>query len=436
MEFVGREKELQMLYDEQRLSLSNARFTLVMGRRRIGKTRLIQKSLDGLDFLYIYAKNEAEETYCSRLQAQIRAELNISIYGNLSSMRDVFEVLFSYATQHHLNLVIDEVQDFFYVRKTIFADMQEIWDKYKDKMHINLIACGSIYSLMRELFEDRRQAMYGRFTRRIDIKGFTVSELKKIMHIYSSAYNNEDLLCFYSLTGGVPKYVETLVDNRALDKLKMFQCFCDTSMLFVSEGLDLMSMEFRKDSVMYYSILSLIAEGKTSAGEIESVIKSPVGAYLKNLELNYALIEKKRPILTSERSQGIRYFIADNYLLTWFKFIYPYQYLTQTNRIDKLMSIIEAGYQQFAGKMLERWFIQQYGEEGDFTNIGQWWDNKGENEIDMIALDASNRKVVIAEIKINKSKISLPLLEQKADKLKSKLLRYKKEFRALSIDDM
>lgn len=76
-------------------------------------------------------------------------------------MRDIFDILFSYATQNQLNLVIDEVQEFFYVRKSIFADMQELWDKYKPDMKINFITCGSIYSLMKELFEDKKSAMYG-----------------------------------------------------------------------------------------------------------------------------------------------------------------------------------------------------------------------------------------------------------------------------------
>lgn len=436
MNFFGREKELQIMLDEQRLSEQSARFTIVMGRRRIGKTRLIQKSLEGKKHLYLLAKNELEGTYCTRLQSQIAEELNIPIYGSFRNMRDVFEVLFTYATQEHLNLVIDEIQEFFYVRKTIFADMQELWDKHKDAMRINLIVCGSIYSLMRELFEDRKQAMYGRLTRCLDLRGFSTAELKQIMRHNLPNYSNEDLLCLYALTGGVPKYVETLVDNQALTKSRMLRCFCDTSMLFVNEGVDLMNMEFRKDGVVYYSILSLIAEGKTSSGEIESVIKVSTGAYLKNLELNYALIEKKRPLLTSERSQGVRYSIADNFMLTWFRFIYPYQNLVQSNRTDKLLSIIKNGYQQFVGTILERWFIQKYREEGDFTQVGQWWDNKGGNEIDLMAIDSTSRSVTIAEIKNNKAKISLPLLEQKVEKIKSRLLRYRKQLIALSIEEM
>ena len=145
MDFFGREKELEILRREEELSASSARFTIVMGRRRIGKTSLIRRNFQGRQCLYILAKNEAEATFCSSIQRQIQRELGISVYGSVRSMRDIFDILFSYATQNQLNLVIDEVQEFFYVRKSIFADMQELWDKYKPDMKINFITCGSIY---------------------------------------------------------------------------------------------------------------------------------------------------------------------------------------------------------------------------------------------------------------------------------------------------
>ena len=150
MDFFGREKELEILRREEELSASSARFTIVMGRRRIGKTSLIRRNFQGRQCLYILAKNEAEATFCSSIQRQIQRELGISVYGSVRSMRDILDILFSYATQNQLNLVIDEVQEFFYVRKSIFADMQELWDKYKSDMKINFITCGSIYSLMKD----------------------------------------------------------------------------------------------------------------------------------------------------------------------------------------------------------------------------------------------------------------------------------------------
>lgn len=235
-----------------------------MGRRRIGKTYLIRRSFKNVQCLYILAKNEAEATFCVSLQRQIQRELNIPIYGTIRSMRDIFEILFSYATKEHLNLIIDEVQEFFYVRKSIFADMQELWDQYKSETIINFITCGSIYSLMRELFEDKKAAMYGRLTKRIELLPFSIATLKEILRHYSPSYRNEDLLCLYMLTGGVAKYIETLIDEQAFTKRDMLECFINAYMPFLTEGTDLINMEFRRESAIYYSILSLIADGKNT----------------------------------------------------------------------------------------------------------------------------------------------------------------------------
>ena len=436
MNYFGREKELNILAEERRLSESSARFTLVMGRRRIGKTYAIRRSLEGIPSLYLLAMNESEETLCHRFQQQIAEELNISVYGRVSSMHEVFEILFRHATEHHINLVIDEIQELFYVRSSIFADLQAAWDKYKDKMHINMIVCGSIYSLMRHLFDDRKQAMYGRLTRRIDMHPFSIATLKQILQHYAPGYSNDDLLCLYALTGGIPKYVETLIDRQAYTRQAMLRCFCDTSAPFVNEGQDLMNMEFRRESGTYYSILSLIAEGHTAIGEIESVLQTSTSAYLRNLEVDYSLLEHVRPIFASPRSQGVRYRIADNFMLFWFRFIYPYQRLVSMQRSDRLLEVVEKGYSQFIGTILERYFRQQYLEEGQWTNVGGWWDVRGTNEIDLVAVDDVSKRICIAEVKMQKARISLPLLEEKASRLKPHFKRYAVEYRALSVEDM
>ncbi|EKU91068.1 ATP-binding protein [Bacteroides oleiciplenus] len=436
MEFFGREKELEVLAREQELSLTSARFTIIMGRRRIGKTYLIRRSFKNTPCLYILAKNEAEATFCASLQRQIQRELNIPIYGTIRSMRDIFEILFSYATKEHLNLVIDEVQEFFYVRKSIFADMQELWDQYKSEMKINFITCGSIYSLMKELFEDKKAAMYGRLTKRIELLPFSIATMKEILRHYLPSYRNEDLLCLYMLTGGVAKYIETLIDEQAFTKQKMLECFINAYMPFLTEGTDLINMEFRRESAIYYSILSLIADGKNTSGEIDSILETTSSAYLRNLEINYSLVRKVRPVFASERSRGIRYRLNDNFLQFWFRFIYPNLDLVESQRSDLLLEIIEQGYSVYSGFVLERYFQQRIREEERFSLIGNWWDSKGENEIDIVAINRIDRQARIAEVKINPRKISLHVLEQKAQKLLGELKRYRIEYQGYSLEDM
>lgn len=436
MEFIGRDKEIEILRREQELSKTSARFTIVMGRRRIGKTSLIRHSFQNTPCLYILAKNEAEATFCVSLQRQIQRELDISLYGNIRSMRDIFDILFSYATENHLNLVIDEIQEFFYVRKSIFADMQELWDKYKPNMKINFITCGSIYSLMKELFEDKKSAMYGRMTKRLDLQPFTIATQKQIMERYYPEYTHEDLLCLYMLTGGVAKYIEILIDEKAYTQKQMLTCFTNEYMPFLTEGSDLINMEFRKEGSVYYSILSLIADGKNSSGEIDSILGITTSAYLRNLEINYTLLKKMRPVFASERSRGIKYKLNDDFLQFWFRFIYPNLDLVENHRSDLLLDIVNKGYSVYSGWILERYFQQKLREEERYTLVGNWWDSKGENEIDIVAVNRIERVATIAEVKINRNKISIPILEEKAKKVISELKRYQIEYKGYSLEDM
>ena len=85
----------------------------------------------------------------------------------------------------------------------------------------------------------------------------------------------------------------------------------------------MINMEFRTEWAVYYSILSLVADGKNTSGEIDSVLGITSSAYLRNLEINYTLMKKLRPIFASERSKGIKYKLKDNFLQFWFRFIYP-----------------------------------------------------------------------------------------------------------------
>ena len=114
--------------------------------------------------------------------------------------------------------MIDEVQEFFYVRKSIFADMQELWDKYKSDMKINFITCGSIYSLMKELFEDKKSAMYGRMTKRLDLQPFSIATQKQILRHYHPAYTPADLLCLYMLTGWGGKIYRNIDGRRCFQE--------------------------------------------------------------------------------------------------------------------------------------------------------------------------------------------------------------------------
>ena len=131
------------------------------------------------------------------------------------------------------------------------------------------------------------------------------------------------------------------------------------------------------------------------------------------------------------------YEIHDNFLRFWFRFIYPYQSLIERNLFSLLRSNIESNYEGFTGRTLERYFQDKFMETEQFTQIGNWWDRKGENEIDLIAINEFTHTGLIAEIKRNVHKLSMSKLQEKIAILPKKDFgEYEFETIGLSLKDM
>ncbi len=205
---------------------------------------------------------------------------------------------------------------------------------------------------------------------------------------------------------------------------------------FLSEGRDLLVNEFGKEYGTYFSILQLIAVGKNTQSEIDSIVGKNTGAYLSNLEKEYSLITRCRPMFAPANSRKVRWSIADHYLRFWFRFIYPNQMLIEMNRLDLLREIVEKHYEQYSGLVLEQYFREKITADERVTAIGGYWDNKGMNEIDLIALNDLDKTALIAEVKRNPKKIDMKLLAAKADSLKKELAGYTLTLKGFSLEDM
>jgi hypothetical protein len=268
------------------------------------------------------------------------------------------------------------------------------------------------------------------------LRPFSISTLKEILNDYNSNFSPEDILCLYLITGGVAKYVALLMESGATTKDKMIEYVTRPDSPFLSEGRDLLISEFGKEYGTYFSILQLIASGKTAQNEIDSIIEKNTGTYLVNLEVEYSLIKRNKPIFSKPESRNIRWSLNDNFLLFWFRFIYPNQSMLELGKNDRLKEYIQLNYEQFSGLILERYFRDKISEEENITQIGNAWDRKGGNEIDIVAIDSVNKTAIIAEVKRNKNKINLRKLNEKASKFENDLSKYKIEYRGLSLEDV
>ena len=392
-----------------------ARFTVLTGRRRIGKTTLIREAYKDEPFVYFFVARKAESDLCEVYLEEISEKLSIPTLGTSRKFSDIFRYLLELSVTRSFTLVIDEFQDFFRVNKGVFSEMQDIWDRYEKTSKVNLVVCGSIYSLMQKIFKDKKEPLYGRNTAELRLKPFQPSVLKEIMADAKPGYSKEDLLALFTFTGGVAKYVNLLVDAGALDKDAMIgQIVCANSP-FLSEGKNNLIEEFGKDYGIYFSILSCIARGKNTRSEIEDVIGKEVGGYLTNLENEYELIAKRQPLFEKSTTKNVRYELGDVFYSFWFRFVFKYSYIIEIENYGKLREIIQRDYNTFSGLMLERYFHRVAMEGGEFTRLGRWWDRRGENEIDMICEDELEDRAVFYEIKRQKEEISIGELKQKAE---------------------
>lgn len=439
MRFFGRKDEIAELQNIHKLSLQTARFTIVTGRRRSGKTSLLIKAYENInDMLYFFVARKSEEELCKDFLNEITEKLQIPILGEVTRFADIFKYLMQVSKTRPLTLVIDEFQDFKRVNPSVFSDMQKIWDLNKQDARINLVVCGSVYSLMNIIFKNNKEPLYGRQTGEIKVTPFPPSVIKEILGTYNPHYTPEDLLALYTYTGGVAEYVEMMIDAGATEKELMTEKFIGKNSYFIYEGKNMLIEEFGKDYSRYFEILQLIASGYTTRSEIEDIMKVEISGYLTKLENDYNLISRNMPMF-QKTNRNIHYQIEDNFLRVWFRYIYKYGYMLEVGANKKLKIIMDKDYTTYTGKVLEKYFTAKLIESELFTNISSWWDRKGEHEIDIIAADEIENKVIFYEVKRQAKDVNIGIVKDKAEhffQTTGKFKRYDIEYKGLSMEDM
>jgi AAA+ ATPase superfamily predicted ATPase len=435
MKFHNRTPEITALQSIEQVSAETAQMTMMVGRRRVGKTTLLKNAFSSAPFLYFFVAKKNEILLCDEFSREINEKLGIPI-GSYSSFSELFKAVMQLSQRINFTLVIDEFQEFRTLNPSIFNDMQNIWDSTKDNSKINLVLCGSIYSMMKRIFENSKEPLFGRATARMIIKAFDIKIIKEILSDYHPNYTNEDLLAFYMITGGVAKYIEQLVNKKAFTKKAILTTLFTEGSFFLDEGRGVLIDEFGKDYGNYFSILSLIASSKTDRGQIESILNMDVGGYLDRLEKEYNIIKRIRPFGAKEGSRSNKYKIEDCFLNFWFRFIYKYRSAVEIGNLDYVRDIVERDYETYSGVILEKYFRAKMIEAKEYSDIQGYWNSKGENEIDIVAVNDAEKRLVFCEVKCNSRHISLGELENKAKDIITKYPKYTVEFKGLSLEDM
>lgn len=436
MKFYNRTKELEQLKRTWVKSLTNAQMTIVIGRRRIGKTTLLIESVKNRPHLYFFISRKNEILLCEEFTEEIKNKLSVNIYGQFQSFRDLFGYLMELSSNTPFTLIIDEFQEIYSVNPSVYSEMQNIWDRNKNKSHMNLILCGSVYSMMKKIFEDAKEPLFGRANQQININPFDINTQKQILKEYNRDYTSDDLLFLYMITGGIPKYLEILTENEAFTFRSILNTVISDNSMFLDEGRNILIDEFGKDYGNYFSILSLIASSKTSRPEIESVLQMQTGGYLNRLENDFKIIAKTKPILSKPNSRSVKYHICDNFLNFWFRFIYKYKSAIEIDNLEYVKNIILRDYNTYSGKILERYFTEKLKSTGNYSQIGSYWEKSNKNEIDIVAINEDQKKIDFYEVKRNAENININNLIIKSSNLTKKLHDFTPAYYGLSLNDM
>ncbi len=402
MEFKDRKKESKEM--QAILNSNRFEFLVLYGRRRIGKTELVLHTTADKKRVYYLATGEKnlERFY----------DVCLEQFPEASNLKKDYEVLFNFLKDKVEVIIIDEFQNMIKEDANILHLMQSIVDTKLKNSQLKLILLGSSVSMINSKVLNYKSPLYGRRTATIRLK--TVSFLDLLE--FFPKFNAEELIELYGFADGIPYYL-IKIDKplwRWLEiEMKQARSFLRDEVEF------LMKYEF-DDPSTYKLILESIANGKTKISEIKDFVKlqrTDISPYLKNL-IEVDLVKREVPITENVKSRNGRYYLNDNFLKFWFRFIYPNTSSIEAGIFD--ISIIRSNYSDYLGKIFEDVAKQHLIKNPplSFNKIGRWWYKDA--EIDLIAINDKSSEVLFAECKwqtnVDAEKIVIEL-SKKTDKV-------------------
>lgn len=391
--FYNREDELKILEDEYKRD--GSAFSVIYGRRRVGKTALIKKFIEGKPALFIYATEANLLVQLEDLKPKLLQLLNKPYLNDITlvSFEQMFSILTEYDFKQKLVIVIDEYQNLCKIDRAFSSLLQKVWDMQLKELNIHLILCGSVVSMMHSEVLNYTAPLYGRRTSNIHLKPL------KFDHINSFIpnINKEDEMRVFASFGTIPKYLEAYDPKKSfLQNVK--EKILDKNSFLYQEGSFLLKQELNEVAT-YFSILETISKGETKIGNIASRLQlSPtyLTRYLSRL-IDLDILIKEIPVTEKNplKSKMGRYRFKDKFLNFWFFYVYKnYNYL-EIAETQSVLKEIELNFNdRFVSFAFEEYVLEKILQNPKkilgFTpsKIGRWW-NKNE-EIDIVAYDEQN----------------------------------------------
>lgn len=417
MKFVDRLEEMSTLENEYRRH--SASFVVVYGRRRVGKTELIRHFIKEKPSLYFLASEESESLNRESFKRQAADYLNDDLLREAAIERWelIFERLVASSDSKRLVIVIDEFQYIGKNNPAFLSVFQGIWDNLLSKNNVMIILCGSLVSMMMSQTLNYDSPLYGRRTAQIRLRPI---KFEYYNEFFDSQYSDEELVKRYSLTGGVPKYIEMFQNSSDLNRA-IQESLLNVSSYLYDEPNFLLQKEVSEIG-SYFSILRTIAEGNHKVSSIAALVQQKqtnLPRYLKVL-IDLDLLEREVPVTENnpDKSKKGQYQIRDNFLRFWFKFIYPNRSYVEMSHSDVVMNRLSKNFidghvsyvfEQICQEKL--WNLSANGKlPGILERIGRWWDNS--HEIDVVGLSESDNLLVAGECKFWNGPVGANILSQ------------------------
>ena len=414
--FYCREEELRTM--NNRYKKDHFECVVIYGRRRVGKTALINEFCKGKPTVYFSALNASSQENLEALSKAIYTCQNSDSTSapTYRSYEDALEAITGMAMEKRLVFVIDKYPYLAKAEKSISSRLQHIIDHSWQGSRIYLILCGSSMSFMEYQVLGYESPLYGRRTAQFKIQALTYREITEFHPELKAA----DQALLYGVTGGIPHYINKLDVESNLDEALLDNLFSTSSYLF-EEPENLLKQELREPAI-YNSVISAIAAGASHSNEISTKVGLESGVCAKYLKvlLDLGILKKETPI-TEKPGKKTIYAIDDNFFRFWYRFVPRNMSVISAGRMRLIYEqAVKRFYPDYMGLVFEKMcqeYLLRYAKDLPIllSNVGQWWgtDSKTRREvqIDIVGAPVDGNEYLIGSCKYRNEKIGIEELE-------------------------
>jgi len=407
-QFVDRRSELGAL--EREFEKDRPGLAVVYGRRRVGKTRLLLHFLKDREAIFFHADRRGYTENLVEFQRVASEVIGNPLFerARFESWHEMFRELLPVMGDRRL-IVIDEYP--YLIEEGANEEFQKIWDTLLSKSGVFLVLVGSSMSMMEQKVLAQSAPLYGRRSMQLRVDKFPWEELWG----FFPSYSTREIIETYSVLDGIPLYLEQFSGSKGV--LKNIEENYLRKDAFLFEEADFLLLEEFREPRRYFSILRAIASGKRRFGEIAdgtAMDKTLLSKYLSSLKV-LRMIDDDLPLL-EDRTRLRRYRLTDNYYRFWFRYVFPNRHLVDVGRSSDVVRTVRETFSEHVSSTFEEVVRDVLLRHGPWTDVGAWWDRKGENEIDAIALDGRSGRVLFAETKWTNRAVGWKTVERLIEK--------------------